>query len=209
MRGMRTSDLGTVAIVVVIVAALQMIIPKAGTPLAFHPLVIVELLGLPIVLLLRRAGELTRRNRWTMSGYLILLVVSSVLNALVLLVSVVRDSSQQPVALRFDGFTVVAINMLSFAIIYWWLDAADPAIRMAGGHETRDFWFPQQANGWGQWEPGLFDYVYVSFTNLLAFSPTDTLPLTRRAKLLFMVQASISTFTVVVIVGHAINALPG
>lgn len=209
MRGMRTGDLGKVAIVVVVVAGMQMLIPKAGTPLAVHPLVVVELLGLPILLLLRRSGELTRRFRWTMSGYLILLIAASVLNALVLLVSVISSSSDQPVALLFDGFTVVAINMLSFAIVYWWLDAADPAIRAAGGHESRDFWFPQHANDWDHWQPGLFDYIYVSFTNLLAFSPTDTQPLRSRTKVLFMLQATISTFTAVVIVGHAINSLPG
>ena len=209
MRGIRTSDLGTVAIVVVIVAAMQMVIPRAGTSFVIHPLVVFELLGLPVLLLLRRRGEMHRRFRWTMSGYLILLVSVSVMNALTLLASVIKSSSEQPVALLFSGFTVVAINMLSFAIIYWWLDAADPAIQLAGGHEERDFWFPQHANAWDSWQPGFFDYVYVSFTNLLAFSPTDTQPLRTRTKVLFMIQATISTFTAVVIVGHAINSLPG
>lgn len=209
MRSTRTGDLGKVAAVVIIIAVLQMLIPKGGTILAWHPLVIAELLGLPILLLLHRRGQPQQSFRWAMSIYLVLLIAASVMNALLLLAGVIESSSDQPVALLFGGFTVVAINWLSFGIVYWWLDAGDPAIDRADGHHTRDLLFPQHSLDWKTFEPGIFDYMYVSFTNLLAFSPTDTQPLRTRTKLLFMLQATISTFTAVVIVGHAINSLPG
>jgi hypothetical protein len=57
------------------------------------------------------------------------------------------------------------------------------------------------------WEPTILDYLYVAYTNILAFSPTDAMPLTHRVKLLFTVQSAISVLTVVITVGHAINVL--
>jgi hypothetical protein len=76
------------------------------------------------------------------------------------------------------------------------------------GKVTRwDFQFPQQQALVEEWHPMLFDYLYVAYTNILAFSPTDAMPLTHRVKLLFTVQSAISVLTVVVTVGHAINVL--
>jgi hypothetical protein len=55
------------------------------------------------------------------------------------------------------------------------------------------------------WEPGIVDYIYLSFTNATAFSPTDTLPLSRWAKLAMMVQSAISLVTVALVVARAVN----
>jgi hypothetical protein len=57
------------------------------------------------------------------------------------------------------------------------------------------------------WTPGFVDYLFVSFTNAAAFSPTDTLPLTQRAKLLMMVQAGISIMTLAIVASRAVNIL--
>jgi hypothetical protein len=59
------------------------------------------------------------------------------------------------------------------------------------------------------WEPIFVDYLYVSYTNSTAFSPTDTMPLSRWAKVLFMVQSAISLITVALIAARAVNILPG
>jgi hypothetical protein len=61
--------------------------------------------------------------------------------------------------------------------------------------------------GQGDWTPGFLDYLYVSFTNSTAFSPTDTLPLTTRAKGLMMVEALGAITIVVMVVGRAVNVL--
>ena len=42
------------------------------------------------------------------------------------------------------------------------------------------------------WEPTFIDYLYVSFTNATAFSPTDTMPLSRWAKTLMAVQSAVA-----------------
>ena len=213
MRGLRTGDLTRVAVVVLAMAALQFVIAVQTHALVMplHPIVVVELLGLPLLWVLGRRGRLRAGFRRAMATYLSVLVGVSVLNAIALLVAVVSGSSDAPIALLAAGFAIVGINWLSFGVIYWWLDAADPAIRAAGGNEAPDFLFPQQqlTESGAAWQPRLLDYLYVSFTNLLAFSPTDTMPLRPRTKVLFMLQSAISTFTAVVIVGHAINSLPG
>jgi uncharacterized membrane protein len=55
------------------------------------------------------------------------------------------------------------------------------------------------------WHPRFFDYPYVSFTNSIAFSPTDTSPLTRSAKTLMLFEASVSSVTVLLVVARAVK----
>ena len=55
------------------------------------------------------------------------------------------------------------------------------------------------------WEPQFVDYLYVSFTNATAFSPTDTMPLSRWAKLLMLTQSAVSLITVALVVARAVN----
>jgi uncharacterized membrane protein len=57
------------------------------------------------------------------------------------------------------------------------------------------------------WEPEFLDYLYVAFTNSTAFSPTDTLPLSRWAKGLMALQSAISLATAALVVAKAVNAL--
>jgi uncharacterized membrane protein len=57
------------------------------------------------------------------------------------------------------------------------------------------------------WEPGFVDYLYVSFTNAMAFSPTDVMPMTRWAKLTMLTQSVISVVTLVLVVARAVNIL--
>jgi hypothetical protein len=59
----------------------------------------------------------------------------------------------------------------------------------------------------GDWLPGFVDYVFLAFTNATAFSPTDTLPLTQRAKLLMMAEAMISLLTIALVAARAVNIL--
>lgn len=209
MSVLPAGDSVRVAATVVIIVFLQLLLPQ---PLDVFPrgtFAVILMTGLPIIWIIgTRRGLLTRAFRWTMEAYLVLLVGVTVFNAVALLIAVIRNSSESPIALLLGGFIVLASNMFSFAIIYWWLDAADPAVEAAGGSEAPDFLFPQQAIAGSTWTPTLLDYIYVSFTNLLAFSPTDTMPLRHRTKILFMVQSTVSTFSAIVILGHAINSLP-
>ncbi|MEO6701577.1 MAG: hypothetical protein ABI140_04675, partial [Jatrophihabitantaceae bacterium] len=83
--------------------------------------------------------------------------------------------------------------------------------RAQGEQDVPDLLFPQMTDPHlaRDWEPEFFDYLFVSYTNATAFSPTDTLPLSRWVKLLFMAQSAISLVTVALIAARAVNILPG
>jgi uncharacterized membrane protein len=100
------------------------------------------------------------------------------------------------------------MNVIVFGLWFWQLDGGGPAQRRTGV-VVRDFLFPQQELGenGGTWQPKFFDYLYVSFTNATAFSPTDTMPLSAWAKLLMMVQSAVSLLLAVMVVARAINIL--
>jgi hypothetical protein len=55
------------------------------------------------------------------------------------------------------------------------------------------------------WRPELIDYLYVSFTNSIAFSPTDAMPLSRWAKMLMLAESSVSSLTVLLVTARAVN----
>ncbi|HTH72285.1 MAG TPA: hypothetical protein VL737_02885 [Candidatus Pristimantibacillus sp.] len=98
-------------------------------------------------------------------------------------------------------------NLVMFALFFWEMDNGGPGLRRGNGDETRDFLFPQQSAGHRKWFPTFFDYLYVSSTNATAFSPTDTLPLSRRAKFLMSIEALVSLLIVVLVTARAVNVL--
>jgi uncharacterized membrane protein len=102
------------------------------------------------------------------------------------------------------------VNVLLFGLWYWQLDGGGPLARPACTPTDRDFLFPQQTEpafeGSG-WHPEFLDYLYVSFTNATAFSPTDAMPLSRWAKMLMLVQSAISLTLAVMVVARAVNIL--
>jgi hypothetical protein len=100
-------------------------------------------------------------------------------------------------------------NVLVFGLWYWELDRGGPAARLSSAHRAPDFLFPQMAAPYAspRWAPGFVDYLYTSFTNATAFSPTDTMPLTAWAKMLMMVQSVASLLTVALVFSRAVNIL--
>jgi uncharacterized membrane protein len=57
------------------------------------------------------------------------------------------------------------------------------------------------------WEPEFVDYLYLSFTNAMAFSPTDVMPMSRWAKLTMLVQSLVSLLIAVLVIARAVNIL--
>lgn len=95
-------------------------------------------------------------------------------------------------------------NVLVFALWYWNTDGGGPRNRHQPDFKPKDLLFPQQANG-DKWTPEFFDYLFVAYTAATAFSPTDTYPLTARAKLLMMVEGIISLMLVAIVVSRVAN----
>jgi uncharacterized membrane protein len=119
-----------------------------------------------------------------------------------------------PAAIRtllVDVVLMAISSILIFSIWYWIIDPPGVA---ESPHEDAawDFLFPQRGSAlphYEAWQPRYTDYLYLAFTTSFAFSPTDTLPLTRRAKVLMLLQSSISLVTLTAIAGSAINILAG
>jgi hypothetical protein len=118
-------------------------------------------------------------------------------------------SARAVVDLLGDVVLMAVSNVLIFSIWYWIIDP--PGIQeIERPDEAWDFLFPQREGGlpfYEFWVPKYTDYLYLAFTTTLAFSPADTLPLSRRAKLMMILQAVISIVTIVVVAGSAVGLL--
>jgi uncharacterized membrane protein len=115
-----------------------------------------------------------------------------------------------PAELLVAGAAIWLTNVLAFALLYWEFDRGGPAARAAGTRTHPDFLFAQMQSpklAARDWEPYFADYLYLSFTNTTAFSPTDVLPLSRWAKLTMMVQSAVALVVVVLVVARAVNVL--
>jgi uncharacterized membrane protein len=112
--------------------------------------------------------------------------------------------------LILTAVNIYLTNIIVFGLWYWEMDAGGPGQRARAAKHEQDFLFPQNQNEdfkHPNWRPTFIDYLYVSSTNGMAFSPTDTMPLSRRAKILMLVQATISLVAVALVAARAVNIL--
>jgi uncharacterized membrane protein len=101
-------------------------------------------------------------------------------------------------------------NIIIFALWYWEMDGGGPGHRQAAAKYDHDFLFPQNQHEdyrHPDWWPTFVDYLYVSSTNAMTFGPADTKPLSRRAKMLMLVQATISLLAIALVAARAISIL--
>ena len=113
-------------------------------------------------------------------------------------------------SLILTALNIFFTNIIVFGMLYWEIDAGGPVRRTVHNLRERDFSFPQMQNpelAPKDWVPTFIDYLYVSLTNAMAFSPTDTMPLTRQAKLLMGIQSFVSLTTVALVASRAVNIL--
>ena len=157
-----------------------------------------------------RVEQLHVTRRW-LSLAVIGIVSAANIASIVLLVHLLVNGAQAnaPTLLR-AAVHMWIVNVLLFALWYWQLDGGGPVERPGCLPYRRDFLFPQQTEPVlmeGGWEPKFLDYLFVSYTNAAAFSPTDTMPLSRWAKMLMLVQSAISLALAVMVVARAVNIL--
>ena len=109
-----------------------------------------------------------------------------------------------------SGALIWLTNVLIFGLWYWEIDRGGPGKRAAGHDDAPDLLYPQMTDDRIEpldWRPQLLDYLYVSLTNAAAFSPTDTLPLTQRAKAMMGLQSLVSLVTIGLVLARAVNIL--
>lgn len=112
--------------------------------------------------------------------------------------------------LLVDAVNIWCTNIIAFALWFWNIDRGGPASRSLSARGRPDLLFPQMSltdPRFRDWSPGFVDYLFVAFTNATAFSPTDTLPLSPRAKILTMAEAAISLLTLALVAARAVNIL--
>jgi len=111
--------------------------------------------------------------------------------------------------LVFASVPIWLTNVIVFGLWFWELDRGGVTARLQPTHRDPDFLFPQMSTPGAApgWVPQFVDYLYTSFTNATAFSPTDTLPLTPWAKLLMMAESMASLLTVALVISRAVNIL--
>jgi hypothetical protein len=112
--------------------------------------------------------------------------------------------------LLYAAFDIWATNVIVFSLWFWELDGGGPIARRKNPDGRRDFAFVQMTDPdlkYPGWQSEYFDYFYVSCTNSIAFSPTDTLPLSRMAKALMALQSALSAVTLLLVAARAVNIL--
>jgi hypothetical protein len=122
----------------------------------------------------------------------------------------VHGAADNAASLLGGGASIYLTNIIAFGLWYWEFDRGGPIPRAHGKRAHPDFLFPQMASpeiADSEWEPNLVDYLYVSITNATAFSPTDTLPLSRWAKVLMAAQSMVALTTVGLVIARAVNVL--
>lgn len=167
-----------------------------------------------LVVIAARPGPVPRGARPVLLVLFTLLVAANIVAA-VRLVALVLTNDQVDGAvpsvsrLLVAGAMVLATNIVMFGLLYWQVDGGGPGGRISASARDADFQFPQHVDPLhAGWSPRFFDYFYVAYTNVVAFSPTDTLPLTHRAKALMMAQSLVSLGVLVVVLARVINILP-
>jgi uncharacterized membrane protein len=115
----------------------------------------------------------------------------------VLIGSIVGSHEHSGGQLLLKGMTVWSTNVTAFGIVFWQFSYRK--------RSRRQFQFPQQETPGSRWKPTFFDYLYVSFTNSIAFSPTDAMPLTKRAKLLMLFESTVSAVALLLVASRAVN----
>jgi uncharacterized membrane protein len=204
-----------VAIVVAILP--QVLVPvqdRVGPPLLVP---IIESAAFVImVVIAARPGPVPRRARPLVLSLFGVLILANAAAAARLVVLVLDGGKVDGVALTANrllvaGTLVLATNVITFGLLYWQLDSGGPAGRAADPMPYPDFQFPQTATtglAAPGWRPRFPDHLYLAFTNVVAFSPTDTMPLTGRAKALMALQSLISLAVLVVVLARVVNILP-
>ncbi len=196
------------------VGAVNLALPSSLSPGPdwLVPVAVVALLGPAAVL-----QRLRRYRAVQILGYTAISVVTiAMVISLAFLIRGLLTHTETPGRLLLSACLLWISNILVFASWYWRLDAGGPHQRdLQGAHTDGAFLFPQmllepelrKAMGEENWSPGFVDYLFLAFNTSTAFSPTDVPVLSRWAKVLMMLQASISLATLALLAARAVNIL--
>ena len=203
-----------VVLVVVAVFFLLAILPgRVKTFPDWVPFPLVMAVVLPMAAL-RFASATTRWLRIetiALLGFLLITGFALIANLEHLLFQMIhRSPGLNSLTLLESSVAVWVTNLLLFSLAYWRMDRGGPEARANHITTHRDWFFPQEGaadKAANNWCPTFVDYLFLAFCTATAFSPTDVMPLTSRAKVLMMIESAISLVTIIAVVARAINTL--
>ena len=194
--------------------ALQLVLPSR---LGLQPKYLVPGLetALLIALVVANPRRLNKRSRPLRLGGLALIalvILTNGFSAGLLIIDLLQSRGPTTSAgeLLSSAGDIYLTNIIAFGLLYWELDRGGPVARAHADIPHPDFMFPQMTNpnmAPAHWEPHITDYLYLSLTNATAFSPTDTMPMTAKAKFLMGVQSSIALMTIGLAIARVVNIL--
>ena len=202
-----------VAVAILAAVALQLSVPDKYTlgPRWLIPALEVVLLAVLVVINPIRLSRSTTFGRYASLAMVVAITLDNGFSAGFLDKAILTGAaSDDAPALLGSGAAIYLTNIIAFGVWYWELDRGGPFARASATTPYPDFLFPQMSDpdrAPMHWEPRFFDYLYVSFTNVVAFSPTDTMPLSRWAKALMTVQSVIALSTISLVIARAVNVL--
>jgi len=202
-----------VAIAIIVLITLQWVLPDRLTAGPRWMLPAVEI-ALAVVLVAANPVRM-RRDTTVLRMIALGLIAVASLGTVWSVAMLVRDivtgyDTGSAAQLLGTGAGIYLMNVVTFAVWFWELDRGGPVARSLGTDPYPDLLFPPMTSpdmAHKDWEPRFADYLYVAFTNATAFSPTDTLPLTRGAKLGMALESAIALATAALVIAKAVNAL--
>lgn len=204
-----------VTLTVIVAIGLQLALPKDLGLQSSWLLPALEgalLIGLSIanpIRIERRSGPI----RAASVGLIMVITLANAISAGLLVKEIVTGTvpgANPAASLLITGGAIWGTNVIAFALWYWEFDRGGPVHRLEMINPHPDLLFPQMTTpelsppGWG---PRFTDYLYVSFTNATAFSPTDTMPMARWAKMTMLLQSAVSLAVGVLVIARAVNIL--
>ncbi len=204
-----------VTLSVIAAIVLQILLPDTLTRPLPHALMPALEGALGVALSIANPVRIERRGplvRTAAIGLIVLISAANAVSAVLLIRAILKalPATAQAAPLLTSGASVWATNVIAFGLWYWEFDRGGPVRRAEGAVRHPDLMFPQMASpelAPPDWEPHFVDYLYLSFTNATAFSPTDVMPLARWAKLTMAVQSGVSLAVGALVIARAVNIL--
>jgi len=203
-------------VVLAILAAILMVVLLPERVVLF-PVWFPYVIGIALILPMVAVGLSAEKARWLrvertiMLLFIVAMGVGTLANLASLIRAMVRRSGEVGgLQLLASSIVVWVSNVLIFSLLYWRIDRGGPEARANNAGTRPDWLFPQAGapeDAPPDWRPTFVDYLFLGFSTATAFSPTDALPLTSRAKMLMMLESTMSLGTIVVVASRAINIL--
>jgi hypothetical protein len=203
------------AAAVLLAGALRLFLPPQLRLDDARPVALVVLAVLMVALIAGDPGRIDRQKGWLQALTAVLIGVITVANAgssvrLIYAIIKTEPFTNNPDILLVSGSVIWLTNIIAFGLWYWDLDRGGPAARALGTGTSPAFVFPEMSNPElvrDGWYPSFVDYLHLSFSTSMAFSPTDVSAIKPWAKLMMMAEETISLVVGILVVARAVNIL--